>query len=256
MIINPYQFGVAYDTDAQAFFTANSTLTDVTQKNAINQFYVDLKSYSLFTLLHSFQFRFLGNSTRNSYNGKNPATFQHSFSSGWTFSSTGATPNGTSAYVDSNYNFKTSSSINSSSFGVYFRTNNTTGTQIYGAFGLGNLLIQNNLSSGNFVHGDLSTNINSYTASPTTRLLVSSRESSSSHKIYRDGTLLNTNTGVITDFPNVNFYYGARNNNGTPAFYTLLEETFSFQGDGLTSTQVANLTTCVNTLMTTLGINV
>ena len=248
--------GSAYDSDAQAFFTVNSTLTDTAQKNAINQFYIDLKSYILFTKLHSFQFRFLGNATRNSYNGKNPATFQHSYSSGWTFGSTGATPNGTSAYIDSNYNFKTSSSINSSSFGVYFRTNNTSGTQIYGALGLGNLLIQNNLSNGNFVHGDVGTNVNSYTASPTTRLLISSRESSSIHKIYRDGTLLNTNNGVITDYPNVNFYFGARNNNGTPTFYTLLEEAFSFQGDALSSTEVANLTTSVNSLMITLGINV
>ena len=245
----------SYDSDAQAFFTA-AGVTDVTQMNAINQFYVDLKANSLFTKLHSFQFRFLGNATRNSYNGKNPAIFQHSYSSGWTFGSTGATPNGTSAYINSNYNFKTSSSINSSSFGVYFRTNNTTGTQIYGALGLGNLLIHNNLSNGNFVHGDVSTNINTYTASPTTKLLVSSRESASVHKIYRDGILLNTNTGTITDFPNVNFYFGARNNNGTPAFYTLLEETFSFQGDALSSTEVANLTASVNSLMTTLGINV
>ncbi len=33
--------GSAYDSDAQAFFTANSTLTDTAQKNAINQFYID-----------------------------------------------------------------------------------------------------------------------------------------------------------------------------------------------------------------------
>jgi hypothetical protein len=246
----------AYDADAQSYFNANSTLTDVSQKNAINQFYIDLKSYSLFTLFHKFHFKFLGNSTRNGINGKNPANFTHNYSSGFTFSSSGETPNGTSAYVDTNYNFKTNSSINSASFGTYFRTNSTSGSQFYGALGLGNLLIHNNLSNGNFVFGDVSTNILSYTASPTTRLICTVRESSSIHKAYRDGVLLGTNTGVITDFPNLNFYEHARNNNGTSSFFCTHEQTFSFTGEAMTPTQIANLTTCVNTLMTTLGINV
>ena len=39
---------VSYDSDAQAFFTA-SGITDLTQKNAVNQLVLDLKSNSLWT---------------------------------------------------------------------------------------------------------------------------------------------------------------------------------------------------------------
>ena len=42
MIINPYQFGVAIDPDAQAFLTATA-ITDATITSAINQLVIDLK---------------------------------------------------------------------------------------------------------------------------------------------------------------------------------------------------------------------
>jgi hypothetical protein len=48
MIINPYSFGVAYDPDAQAFFTA-SGLTGATNLNAVNQLVLDLKAASIWT---------------------------------------------------------------------------------------------------------------------------------------------------------------------------------------------------------------
>ena len=48
MIINPYVFGVAYDPDAQAFFTA-SGLTGATNLTAINQLVIDLKGYGIWT---------------------------------------------------------------------------------------------------------------------------------------------------------------------------------------------------------------
>ena len=41
MIINPYQFGVAIDADAQAFLTATG-ITDATITSAINQLLTDL----------------------------------------------------------------------------------------------------------------------------------------------------------------------------------------------------------------------
>jgi len=48
MIINPYAFGVSYDPDAQAFFTA-SGLTGATNLTAINNLVVALKGFGIWT---------------------------------------------------------------------------------------------------------------------------------------------------------------------------------------------------------------
>jgi len=56
--------GVGYDSDAQAFFTANSTLTDLTIKGAINQLYLDWKSYGVFTTIKDCKLLMLGDSTK------------------------------------------------------------------------------------------------------------------------------------------------------------------------------------------------
>ena len=48
MIINPYRFSISYDTDAQAFFDA-AGITDVTQKQAVNDFVVAYKANGFWT---------------------------------------------------------------------------------------------------------------------------------------------------------------------------------------------------------------
>ena len=64
-----------------------------------------------------------------------------------------------------------------------------------------------------------------------------------------------TNTDVSSSPETINIFKGAGNRGGiwSPSSKQF---TFSYIDNGLTATQVANLNTCVNTLMTTLGINV
>lgn len=254
MIINSYRFGTSYDTDAQAFFTANSTLTDATTKNAINQFYVDLKSYSLFgSPLRAFWFDFLGNATKCSYNGANP-TEQATYTSGWTFSSSGSKPNGTSAYCDTGIK-PSNLSQNSAGLGIYIRENIIETSFDIGASN-SNYVAISSLLSGSFYAGVnqnsflISTNADSkgfYSVTRTTSSLI---------KSFKNGVLKVTDTTTSTTPEAINIFKGGLNRGGGVLYPSTRQFAFSYIDNGLSETQISNLNTCVTTLMTTLGINV
>jgi hypothetical protein len=246
--------GGAYDSDAQAFFTANSTLTDLTQKNAINQLVLDLKSNSLWTKAYSVQFLFLGNSTKNSINLISPSLYTHAYTSGYTFNSSSAIPNGTSAYIDTNLNSQTVLDLNNNSIGIYSQVNNTDSAV---DVGVSNTSIHLDIEL--FFGGLYASNNNAYPGPVTTRtdgFFLNNRISSAQYKIFRNGMLLNTyNVNSVSEL-NFNHYLNCRNNNGLASFFSNRPLSLFWAGQGLSDTEASNLNTCVNTLMTTLGINV
>ena len=247
------------DPDAQAFITAAS-ITDPTQQSAINQLVVDLKGYSIWTKMKALYPFVGGTSTTHKYNLKDPrdldAAFRLVFNGGWTHSSTGATPNGTNAYADTKLKIQTNISATSHAFGIYSRTNNTAGTQVWGGFSSStNLFIQNNLTAANFASGNSSTLI-SYTANPSTGLLLATRRSATDFQAYRSNVSLGTSATNTTSVFDGNVYFGARNTDGVAGFYSVHQLAFGFFSDGLNSTEAANLYTAVQAFQTTLGRNV
>jgi hypothetical protein len=243
------------DPDAQAFITA-AGITDPTQQSAINTLVLDLKSNNIWTKMDAIYPMVGGTATTHKFNLKNPAdtdaAFRLSFIGGWTHSANGALPNGTNAYANTFLNTSTNLSLNSHSFGIYSRTNDVSGTKLYGAFNNSNLILHNNLSGGNFISG-FTTNIVSYTANPSTSLLMASRTSTTSLAAYRGGVLLGTNTNLITLLPNTNFYFGARSKLGVAEFFSTHQLAFGFLGSGLNSTEASSLYTNVQAFQTTLG---
>jgi hypothetical protein len=247
--------GAAVDPDAQAFITAAS-ITDPTQQGAINTLVVDLKAYSIWTKFKAIYPIVGGSASSHKWNLKDPrdldAAFRLTFATGWTHSSTGMTPNGTSAFANTFLNTSTQLNVNSHSFGMYSRTNNTTGSQTIGSFDNTPRFLQNNLASGNFVSG-LVSSIISYTANPSTSLLMLTRTSSTLSKAFRAGVLLGQETVAMGTLPTFNFYLGARNDAGSAALYSVHQCAFAFIGDGLTDTDSANLYTAVQAYQTTLS---
>ena len=79
------------------------------------------------------------------------------------------------------------------------------------------------------------------------------RTSNTLSKAFRAGILLGQVTASMNSLPLFNFYLGARNNNGTPQFYSSHQLAFAFLGDGLTDTDSANLYTAVQAFQTTLS---
>jgi hypothetical protein len=191
----------AVDPDAQAFITA-AGITNPTQQGAINTLVIALKGYSIWTKFKAIYPVVGGTASQHKYNLKDPrdldAAFRLTFATGWTHSATGMTPNGTSAYADTFCSILNNIGESSHAFGVYSRTNNTSGAQVYGAFNNSIKFVQNNLTAANFVSGNV-TQIISYTANPTTGLIIGTRRSVTDFQAYRAGVSLGTNTTNATD---------------------------------------------------------
>jgi len=250
----PISGGGGFDPDAQAFFdrvtTAGGTLT-TTEQNATNQLVLDMKSAGIWSAMKAI-YPMVGASAAACAQNLKSSSFTGTFTSGWTFASTGVKGNGTSAYFNTGFNPSVDASLTGLSFGGYPRNNDTSGTQVSGCND--SFFAQNNLSNGNMFSGGIGELI-SYTANPSQRMFVHRRTSASFSESYRDSTSLGTATTTATSLPNINYYIGARNS-GTPALYDAHEYAFYFFGLSLTNQNALDLTTAVNTFQTTLSRNV
>jgi hypothetical protein len=258
-LVNSYQFGggvvPSIDPDAQAFLTA-AAITDPTITSAIDTLVVQLKADGIWTKMKALYPFVGGTASTHKWNLKNPldtdAAFRLTFSGGWTHSANGALPNGTNAFANTFLNTSTQLTLNSHSFGVYSRTNNTTTNYVYGVTNFANFLT-NNLGGGNFVSGTSGSNLFTYTANPSTSLIMASRTSNTVFRGFRAGVFLNQNTNSISSLPNFTFYLGARNSTNVAQFFNVHQLAFSFIGDGLSDTEAGDLYTAVQAFQTTLS---
>jgi hypothetical protein len=249
--------GGGIDADAQSFFAA-AGITDLTQKNAVNQLVLDLKSNSLWSKMKALYPIVGGNATAHSYNLINTAQFQLSFSSGWTHSSTGMLPNGSSSYADTLLTPSTTLSLNDNHISYYSRTQTTSNGVDIGVnnnFNSNMLDIEINFS-GRYYENNQNSYSSPFLATFTTGLFVNSRVASGSFKGYRNGTSEGTISITSTGLANFPIFLGARNNNSGPLFYTSKECAFASIGNGLSNTDTANLYTCIQTFQTSLSRNV
>jgi hypothetical protein len=247
--------GVAIDTDAQAFFTA-SGITDLTQKSAVNQLVLDLKSNSLWTKMKALYPIVGGNATAHSYNLKNTSQFQLSFSSGWTHSSTGMLPNGTSAYANTGLNTSTVLNENSSHYSIYLNTN-TDGFYI----DLGNRdadsenIFIPKTGNSTFINVNTTYGLRISVSNTDSRgLYVLSRTTSNLMTYFKNNSKITTSS-ASSGSVNGNFYLSAWNDNGTPNYFSNRNISICTIGDSLSDTESTNLSTCINTFNTTLGRN-
>jgi hypothetical protein len=252
------------DADAQAFIDA-AGITDATQKSAVNQLVLDLKSALIWTKMKAIYPIVGGTATTHKWNLKDPrdldAAFRLSFSTGWTHASTGMTPNGSSAYSSTFLAPATGLSLNSAHLSYYSRTNvNLTQVEIgsQNTNGLDYTIIEARTTNLTYylVNSTLS---GTYSAADTDSkaFYLTSRTASNVVSGFRNSTKLLSSTTASTNRPAQNIFIGAMNNQaGSPQFYSSKECAFASIGDGLTDTEAANFYTAVNTYQTTLGRNV
>ncbi len=242
----------SYDTDAQAFFTATS-LTDATKMSAINTYILDLKSNSLWSKFKEIHFYFLGDSTKNSYNVKNPSTFTNVFSSGWSFDSNGATPNATSAYCQSGFNPSTHCSANSIAFGVYFNTLPVKSSSANGIFIAGYNTLYRASLVGNYTYWNGGEILRSTSIDDNYGFQQVSRYNTTQQLRKHKGNSTETITDNYTSMPNGIFHKGKANGLN---LYEDRRFALTYISDGLTSSEMDVNYTIVQKLMTNLGINV
>jgi hypothetical protein len=138
---------ISFDPDAQAFIDA-AVITDDTQKAAINQLVLDLKSANIWTKMLAVYPFVGGSATSHKWNLKNPldtnAAFRLVFSGGWTHNSLGIKMNNSNTEAET---YVTSNNGNNRSISAYL-TERLSGTQhaVIGAYNSGILGIRCELS--------------------------------------------------------------------------------------------------------------
>ena len=259
---------VAIDADATAFIAA-AGITNLIQASAINMLVNDLKAYGLWTKMKALYPMVGGTATSHKFNLKDPrdldAAYRLVFNGGWTHTSTGALPNGTTGYADTFFIPSTSLTNNSSHLSYYSRTNrglrnaytigsyqgtptnNNMDLRFYQNFG-------NKTSSAQYDGWD-GLDYAGYTPTTTSCFAIASKTALNLNKIYENGILKGTNTYTSTkSLPNVRVLIGAQSS-GTAGVsgYDILESAFATIGDGLSDTEAANFYNSVQKFQTTLG---
>lgn len=252
--------GAANDADAQAFITA-AGITDATQKSAVNQLVLDLKSANIWTKMKALYPIVGGTAATHKWNLKNPldtdAAFRLNFSLGWTHSSNGMTPS--NAFADTFLIPNNSLTSNSNHFSIYTRTNQTTSAVPLGSYTDGNRLNHFNISTGSglgYYTGPLTTEVLS-SLTDSKGFFIGTTRANNDRKTFRNGVQQQSLTTLVgTNYSIFKMYLGARNVTGNAGNYTTQQIALASIGDGLTDTEATNFNTAVNTFQTTLGRNV
>ena len=252
--------GGGVDPDAQAFITAAS-ITNPTQQSAINQLVLDSKGYSIWSKFIAIYPIVGGVASSHAVNLKTPGTYNLTFSTGWTHSANGMTPNGSSAYADTALNPSSALTLNSTHLSFYSRTNVSASQREIAIYQAGdNPTIALGTNFGNEIsdHYNYNQRISASIAS-STGFYISARTTSTSHKLYKNNTTLGTNTSTnVNSLPNGNLFIGASNNTtlGVISSYSTKQCAFASIGYGLTDTDAANFYTAVQAYQTALSRNV
>ena len=246
-------------------FLFSTQITDSTIQTAMNSFVETLKGYNIWNKMKALYPLVGGTATTHKYNLVNPldtnAAYRLSFFGGWTHDSSGMTPTITS-YASTFLIPNTALTLRNTHLAIYMLTDSAAGTKTeIGSANAGTA----NPSMGLFAKYSSTNAVSDAYNNTTNRLSVSnsdakgfyigSRTSINSHKLYKNGVLIGTDTNNEANgaMPNVEliigaFLFGASVVQGTDRKFALISI-----GDGLTDTEAANYYTAVQALQTALG---
>ena len=273
MFVVPSFFGFQdagkLDPDYTAFYArviaAGGSLT-TTEQTATLQLVLDLKAYGIWAKIKA-AYPMVGGGTGTtaarqaacSQNLKS-SSFTGTFTSGWTFASTGVQGNGSSAFMNTNLNTLSELTQTNTHLSVYVRNNVNAGSP----YDFGNASNAGLTTNPTFLITRYSTSLaylgiadTSYTtvsASTDSRgFWVGCTNGSLAQVLYRNGSSFLTGTATAGTFANNNLYLGGANAGGNGAFFTNKEYAFASIGDGLSSTEDSNFYTAVQAFQTTLS---
>lgn len=252
--IGSFDFG--FDVDALAFFNrveaAGGSLSTL-EKNAVNNLVISLKGYYIWAKLKAI-YPMVGASNASCRQNLKSSNFTGTFSSGWTFASTGATPNGTSAFMNTGIVPSVDLARDNISIGVYSGTVTSQDKPAMGSNNSSSYLRLYPNHPTNLLFADMNDGSFTLVASENRGdgFIFAYRTASNQKKISRRGTILalNENSNGINALP---IYLGATNSNGTAALFSNFQHRFSFAGEGFTDAEAANLHLAVQAFQTTLG---
>jgi hypothetical protein len=251
--------GIAIDPDASLFLRTVG-ITDTTQQSAIDTLVLEMKNAGIWSKMKAIYPFVGGTASTHRWNLKDPrdldAAYRLTFFGGWTHSSTGADPNGTTGYANTFLTPTTHLTENTTHLSYYSREN-TSGAHVeIGSWGdpnrMGISCKYNNFNVSD--HYNYNTNRVIQTGLNGDGYYVATRTSSTVHKLFRNSTQVSTtNTSVSSGWSSVTRTVVLAYNNQISSDYSNKECAFATIGDGLTDADVANLYTIVQKYQTTLG---
>ena len=246
--------------DTHNFIQATG-ITDRTQITAVSTLVADLKYAGIWNKMKAIYPIVGGTAAAHKFNLKDPRdldiAYRLTFTAGWTHSSTGMTPNGTSDYANTFLIPNSVITLNSVHISFYSRTNATPAPSTdIGSW---------TNSSTNYTLLALGTTLGSYAGLQITSFVdypvfadadsrgfyIAARTTSSLSSIYKNGILKDTSAQASTGNGTNSFYIGSGNGNNPN--YSNKQCAFASIGDGLTDTEAANFYTAVQKFQTTLG---
>lgn len=250
----PISTAIVYDADAAAFFTAAS-ITDTTQKNAVNQLVLDLKAASIWTKMKALYPVVGGVASSHAVNLKSPGTYNLTFATGWSHTSTGMTPNG-ATYADTSLIPSTAGlGQNSTHLSYYSRTDNTTSIEIGARYVTGDvaLLYMYLRSTSNNFGGRTNdgSSENLVSNNDGRGFFINNRTSNSSVTFFKN-TIKTSISKTSTGLPNRLIDIGRTLFDSTGS-YSSKQCAFASIGDGLTDAEASNFYNAVQNYQTTLG---
>jgi hypothetical protein len=247
------------DADAQLFvnrvYTAGGVLS-TTELSAVNDLVIDLKADGIWTKMKAI-YPMVGASEAACKQNLKSSSFTGTFTSGWTFASTGATPNGTSAYMDTALTLNNTERGNSH-ISIYSRTNFKTSTRVSIDIGAGTVstnqynYIESYFSDNNYYYDNRSFGIIGTSVINSLGFMLGT--TTSNVRQFKNGTKIGTATkSTSSNAINFSIYIGARNTDGTATDFSPRQCAFASIGDGLTDTEVSDFYTAVQAFQTTLS---
>jgi hypothetical protein len=246
---------------AQEFFdrvtNAGGSLTS-TEEDAILNLIIDLNNAGIWTKMKAI-YPMVGASAAACAQNLKSSSFTGTFSSGWTFASTGVTPNGTSAIFNTGLNILNNLSLTSTHLSFYSRTNNQNSE--YGSEfienaaydGLQVCMLRTRTSALGGTQFFSIGQDNGASVSNTSGLgfHIGVATSLTSRKIFQNNTLKATSSLLnLGSLSNTNLFIGG---SAVAGQYSRNQSAFASIGDGLTDTQAGNFYTAVQAFQETLN---
>lgn len=253
----------SYDSDAQAFIDAVSTLT-TPEEIIINDLVLGFKANGTWSKYHAIYPYIGGTAAEHKWNLKDPrdldVAFRLTWSGTWTHNADGITGDGSTAYANT-YLFPTVTlSATSVTHGTYSKSDVSEVAIELGVGKSGDYWCMLGLKWGStfwsWIWG--SSNPVSLTAPATNAMYQATQTGGTTHKAFRNGVQIgSTNTGDNTaNFSNLitySFYIGAVNNGGEDKWYSTKIIAFSFIADALTDSEILDDYNTIETYQTALS---
>lgn len=257
-----YMEAMSIANDATVYYPSTIyTITGAQLWNAVDTLFVSLKNNFGLTLGAnnlSTIFKFLyprvgGTALRHAINAVNPSQFTGTFFGGWTHDGSGALPNGTNGYMDTNCNGLANLNGNSISFGYDSKTN-TSGVYV-------DWFCEDGALNAAVIFGPSGGNLSTRSGSPgatftdamanSTGLIAVSRTNNTSYKVFREGVLLSSHTrNSSANISNLNVLDACY---GGPSLFSPKKRTLFYASSGMTDEQMLGFKTAWRTFENTLN---